>query len=241
MEGVAEAGKPTLTQVMKENPGLSIQECMVKLQMMNTMPTMPMLGQPPPILGATPPVLGAAVPGALPGAMMPGAVPAIPGMFPGGVPPAAAALLKPPPPSEVYVANLPSGVTGPQLSTFLGAAAEALKLNKMSGSPITTTTLTPEGDVAFLEFRSDEEASLVEKKLDRIVFQVFAPRHALPHLTTLRHALCHTKFNTLQFNITRLLPIFPVSSPLPRLHRGTSSAWVVRRSLTPLQTSSRPP
>ena len=68
-----------------------------------------------------------------------------------------AALTKPA--RELYVGNLPPGVQAPQLSEFLGAAIQQLKLNITPGNPILNTWLSPDTHYAFCEFRTIEECN----------------------------------------------------------------------------------
>jgi len=60
---------------------------------------------------------------------------------------------------ELYVGNLPSGVMGPQLAEFLGAAILQLKLNIHPGNPIINTWMSSDGHYAFVEFRTVEECN----------------------------------------------------------------------------------
>jgi hypothetical protein len=60
---------------------------------------------------------------------------------------------------ELYVGNLPSGILGPQLAEFLGAAIQQLKLNTAPGNPIINTWLSSDGHYAFCEFRTIDECN----------------------------------------------------------------------------------
>merc|ERR1719299_229753 len=60
---------------------------------------------------------------------------------------------------ELYVGNLPSGITGAQLVQFLNQVAQAVKVNALPGEPILSATLGGGGLFAFVEFRTAEEAA----------------------------------------------------------------------------------
>merc|ERR1719201_3217226 len=60
---------------------------------------------------------------------------------------------------ELYVGNLPSGITGAQLVQFLNQVAQAVKVNSLPGEPILSATLGGGGLFAFVEFRTAEESA----------------------------------------------------------------------------------
>lgn len=59
---------------------------------------------------------------------------------------------------ELYVGNLPSGITSQQLTQFLNQVAQAVKVNTLPGEPILSATLGGGGLFAFVEFRTADEA-----------------------------------------------------------------------------------
>lgn len=59
---------------------------------------------------------------------------------------------------ELYIGNLPSGVTIPQLIELLNNAMINLGLNKYPGPPVLSAWISNDGHYAFVEFRSIEEA-----------------------------------------------------------------------------------
>eukprot|EP00928_Gymnodinium_smaydae_P074981 TRINITY_DN579_c0_g1_i1.p1 TRINITY_DN579_c0_g1~~TRINITY_DN579_c0_g1_i1.p1 ORF type:complete len:595 (-),score=180.19 TRINITY_DN579_c0_g1_i1:120-1829(-) len=60
---------------------------------------------------------------------------------------------------ELYVGNLPAGITSPQLVQFLNQVAVAVKVNTLPGDPILSATLGGGGLFAFVEFRTAEESA----------------------------------------------------------------------------------
>uniref|UniRef100_A0A7S3WLH2 RRM domain-containing protein n=1 Tax=Strombidinopsis acuminata TaxID=141414 RepID=A0A7S3WLH2_9SPIT len=60
---------------------------------------------------------------------------------------------------ELYVGNLPAGITAPQLTQFLNQVAQAVKVNSLPGEPVVGATLGGGGLFAFVEFRTAEEAA----------------------------------------------------------------------------------
>lgn len=60
---------------------------------------------------------------------------------------------------ELYVGNLPAGITAPQLTQFLNQVAQAVKVNSLPGEPILSATMGGGGLFAFVEFRTAEEAA----------------------------------------------------------------------------------
>mmetsp|Transcript_56250 Transcript_56250/g.134039 ORF Transcript_56250/g.134039 Transcript_56250/m.134039 type:complete len:639 (+) Transcript_56250:85-2001(+) len=60
---------------------------------------------------------------------------------------------------ELYVGNLPAGITTPQLVQFLNQVAQAVKVNSLPGEPILGATMGGGGLFAFVEFRTAEEAA----------------------------------------------------------------------------------
>merc|ERR1712137_1119669 len=60
---------------------------------------------------------------------------------------------------ELYVGNLPAGITAPQLVQFLNQVAQAVKVNSLPGEPILGATMGGGGLFAFVEFRTAEEAA----------------------------------------------------------------------------------
>jgi len=59
---------------------------------------------------------------------------------------------------ELYVGNLPGGITAAQLCQFLNQVAQAVKVNSLPGEPILSSTMGGGGLFAFVEFRTAEEA-----------------------------------------------------------------------------------
>mmetsp|Transcript_109269 Transcript_109269/g.308288 ORF Transcript_109269/g.308288 Transcript_109269/m.308288 type:complete len:589 (+) Transcript_109269:136-1902(+) len=60
---------------------------------------------------------------------------------------------------ELYVGNLPAGITSQQLVQFLNQVGQAVKVNSLPGEPVLTATLGGGGLFAFVEFRTAEEAA----------------------------------------------------------------------------------
>jgi len=60
---------------------------------------------------------------------------------------------------ELYVGNLPAGITSPQLVQFLNQVSQAVKVNSLPGEPVLGATLGGGGLFAFVEFRTAEEAA----------------------------------------------------------------------------------
>jgi len=60
---------------------------------------------------------------------------------------------------ELYVGNLPAGITAPQLVQFLNQVAQAVKVNVLPGEPVLGATMGGGGLFAFVEFRTAEEAA----------------------------------------------------------------------------------
>eukprot|EP00428_Durinskia_dybowskii_P037025 CAMPEP_0170261796 /NCGR_PEP_ID=MMETSP0116_2-20130129/30780_1 /TAXON_ID=400756 /ORGANISM="Durinskia baltica, Strain CSIRO CS-38" /LENGTH=407 /DNA_ID=CAMNT_0010512863 /DNA_START=65 /DNA_END=1285 /DNA_ORIENTATION=+ len=60
---------------------------------------------------------------------------------------------------ELYVGNLPAGITSPQLVQFLNQVAQAVKVNSLPGEPVLGATMGGGGLFAFVEFRTAEEAA----------------------------------------------------------------------------------
>lgn len=60
---------------------------------------------------------------------------------------------------ELYVGNLPAGITAPQLVQFLNQVAQAVKVNSLPGEPVLGATMGGGGLFAFVEFRTAEEAA----------------------------------------------------------------------------------
>merc|ERR1719440_526512 len=60
---------------------------------------------------------------------------------------------------ELYVGNLPAGITAAQLVQFLNQVASAVKVNSLPGEPILSATMGGGGLFAFVEFRTAEEAA----------------------------------------------------------------------------------
>jgi splicing factor U2AF subunit len=60
---------------------------------------------------------------------------------------------------ELYVGNLPAGITSAQLCQFMNQVAQAVKVNSLPGEPILSATMGGGGLFAFVEFRTAEEAA----------------------------------------------------------------------------------
>lgn len=60
---------------------------------------------------------------------------------------------------ELYVGNLPAGITAPQLVQFLNQVSQAVKVNSLPGEPVLGATMGGGGLFAFVEFRTAEEAA----------------------------------------------------------------------------------
>lgn len=61
---------------------------------------------------------------------------------------------------ELYLGNLPAGITGQQLMQFLNQVAVAVKVNTLPGEPVCGCTMGGSGaNFAFVEFRTAEEAA----------------------------------------------------------------------------------
>uniref|UniRef100_A0A7S0ZSJ5 RRM domain-containing protein n=1 Tax=Noctiluca scintillans TaxID=2966 RepID=A0A7S0ZSJ5_NOCSC len=60
---------------------------------------------------------------------------------------------------ELYVGNLPGGITTPQLVQFLNQVCQAVKVNSLPGEPVVGATMGGGGLFAFVEFRTAEEAA----------------------------------------------------------------------------------
>jgi len=60
---------------------------------------------------------------------------------------------------ELYVGNLPAGITAPQLMQFLNQVSQAVKVNSLPGEPVLSATMGGGGLFAFVEFRTAEEAA----------------------------------------------------------------------------------
>merc|ERR1719281_1843152 len=60
---------------------------------------------------------------------------------------------------ELYVGNLPAGISAAQLVQFLNQVAQAVKVNSLPGEPVLGATLGGGGLFAFIEFRTAEEAA----------------------------------------------------------------------------------
>jgi len=60
---------------------------------------------------------------------------------------------------ELYVGNLPAGITAPQLVQFLNQVSQAVKVNTLPGEPVLGATMGGGGLFAFVEFRTAEEAA----------------------------------------------------------------------------------
>lgn len=61
---------------------------------------------------------------------------------------------------ELYVGNLPAGISQPQLIQFLNQVAIAVKVNTIPGDPVVNALMgSGGGQFAFVEFRSEEEAA----------------------------------------------------------------------------------
>lgn len=71
---------------------------------------------------------------------------------------AAAAAQKPA--RELYIGNLPTNVTGPQLQEYLSTIIQQVGLTTQPGSPIVNTWLSVDGHFAFCEMRSIDECTL---------------------------------------------------------------------------------
>jgi splicing factor U2AF subunit len=61
-------------------------------------------------------------------------------------------------PREMYVANLPEGLTPNDVTELMNAAMKAISANVKSGDPIVSSWISTEQNFAFLEFRTPEEA-----------------------------------------------------------------------------------
>lgn len=71
---------------------------------------------------------------------------------------AAAAATKPA--RELYVGNLPTNITGPQLQEFMSTIIQQVGLTTQPGNPIVNTWLSADGHFAFCEMRTVEECNL---------------------------------------------------------------------------------
>lgn len=60
---------------------------------------------------------------------------------------------------ELYVGNLPAGISTPQLVQFLNQVALAVHVNAQPGDPIVSATMGSGGTFAFVEFRTFEECT----------------------------------------------------------------------------------
>lgn len=152
---------------MAANPGISLQDCVLKLNAYNTALA---AGLPPPALGIlnpNVPSVGSQYTGmsSFPMAMTnPNAVAAVAAAAAvnasiTGLPPVAGeggALTKPH--RELYVGNIPPGITVPQLVEFLNACMNKLGFNT-GYSTVVTAWISSDGHYAFVEFRTVEETN----------------------------------------------------------------------------------
>lgn len=60
---------------------------------------------------------------------------------------------------EIYLGNIPPGITVPQLIEIVNSALIAIRANTQSGGPIVSCWISNDGHYAFAEFRSIEEAN----------------------------------------------------------------------------------
>jgi len=158
-----EPGKPkpiSLRDIIAANPGISVPEAAVRLNAYNTAVAR---GQPPPPLSA--PIQGAPVAhGVIPGIPAPVGgmpVPTIPGLVPpiptGPMGEGGAATKAQ---RELYVGNLPPGITVPQLAEFLNTAFKQLNLCKdPTQNTVITAWVSTESHYAFVELRTIDEAT----------------------------------------------------------------------------------
>lgn len=174
------AGGVSLTSIMKENPKLSVQEALAKLVIMKQMS-----GAPLQMGGA-----GVAMP------QLPGVQTSLPGILPGASPlvannpAAAAALAAASMPAalqqnktqrEVYVKNLPSGVTAAQVQEFLTTVVTTLGQKPKREAH---TWLSADGTIAFCEAKTVDDAKAIVECCDGIDFagnrlEVGRPKEAI--------------------------------------------------------------
>lgn len=163
-----------LKDIMSANPGISMPEAVVRLNAYNT--AVARGEEPPSLTGALPINTGPAI---LPLGMNhmaggPVGVNALAHSLGGGEGGAATK-----PHRELYIGNLPPGITVPQLAEFINSAMKQLGYSKDANSVI-TAWVSPDGHFAFVEVRTLDEAMAALTHLNGIQVGAYALRIGRP-------------------------------------------------------------
>jgi len=82
---------------------------------------------------------------------------------------------------ELYVANLPKGLTPKDVTELLNSALVAIEANLKSGDPILSAWINPDQNYALLEFRDAKETQnafklnglkLIDKVINSIIINI---------------------------------------------------------------------
>ena len=162
----------TLRDIIAANPGISVPEAVMRLNAYNTAVARGLV--PDPI--TTPSQQSAAIAAVAGGGILGlgGAAPLINAAALGslGVIGEGGAATKPH--RELYVGNLPPGITVPQLAEFVNTAFKQLNLSKdPTLNTVVTAWVSPDGHFAFMELRTIEEATAALTYLNGIQVGAF--------------------------------------------------------------------
>lgn len=142
-----------MRDIIAANPGMSVQEALIKLHTINMQTQQALLaGLAPPVAVAGP--IATVAPAAIAALAPP------PMMMMAGAQPIGGALTKAQ--REIYVGNLPPGVTVPHLFDFVNVAMRQLGINsKAPAGSVVSAWVSTDGHYAFVELRAPEEANAV--------------------------------------------------------------------------------
>jgi splicing factor U2AF subunit len=175
-EGNSKPKPVTLRDIIAANPGISVAEAAIRLNAYNTAVARGLTPDPidAPIQGAAAATGGAVAALAMSNPLL-GGLPGLPGAPMGFAGEGGAATKAQ---RELYVGNLPPGITVPQLAEFLNTAFKQLGISKdPTQNTVITAWVSPESHYAFVELRTVEEATA-----------------ALTYLNGIQVGMCSLKF-----------------------------------------------
>lgn len=197
----------TLKDIITANPGISMPEAVVRLNAYNSAVVQ---NQVPPSISINGSSSTAAVAAAMATAA-PGLSVSMLGALGTNLLPDGGAATKPH--REIYIGNLPPGITMQQLAEFLNAAMKQLGYSKDLNS-VVTAWVSPDGHYGFVEMRTMEEATAALQNLNGIQVGIYSLKIGRPKGYNPNAAIVGS---ALAVPMTSLSVVAPSAAPNPLL------------------------
>lgn len=116
---------------------------------------------------------------------------------------------------EIYIGNMPPGTTVPQLTDFINSTMKKMNLTIPSpfGGPVVSVWISTDGNYAFVELRTVEEASAALNHLGGVPLGGFQLRVGRPKTNSTAQAM--NMIGALPLGVGSLLPVSGGTSVAP--------------------------